>query len=41
MLKSVICGVFITFPLFKVFNNIHEYVNLIICTSGHGMKANV
>ena len=26
-MKLVICGVFITFPYFKVFNNIHEYAN--------------
>ena len=37
-LKSVIY-VFYDLPLiFKVFINIHEYSNEVICISGHGMK---
>ena len=39
VLKSVIYGVFLPFPLIlKVFMNIHEYANLVICISGHGIK---
>ena len=38
-LKSVIYCVFYDFPLiFKVFINIHEYANWVICISGHGIK---
>ena len=39
-LKSVIYGaLFYDFALiFKVFINIHEYANYVICISGHGMK---
>ena len=37
-LKSVIYS-FYDFPLiFKIFINIHEYKNKIICISSHGMK---
>ena len=40
VLKSVIYGVFFyKFPLIlKVFMNIHEYANSVICILGHGMK---
>ena len=37
-LKSVIYCVFMIFPYFKFFINIHEYANKIMCTSGHWIK---
>ena len=39
-LKSIIYGVFMICPIIlKVFINIHEYANYVICISGHGMTA--
>ena len=38
-LKCVIYGGFYDFPLIsKVFINIHEYANKVICISGHGIN---
>ena len=37
-LKSVYLWCFMISHIFKVFINIHEYANLIICISGNGIK---